>query len=239
MRFGIRNSFDTMDQFEPRFRECRTPIELALPYRMTDYQQLRPHLAAVAARLQEWGTPVLSVHAPQGRLQDADFPVWATEVAQFAAALGVGEITLHPSRYAKDAPVFDLQRQVVLMLARLQAQFPVTFALETFEGGRRIFSPGDIMRLRLPMVLDVAHIRSHREVMAIVAEYQASIVTVHLSGKASGEHHLPIDGECLEVVRALRTRRWSGSVILEYLPAYHDRLKEDLAELRGQFSREA
>jgi hypothetical protein len=74
--------------------------------------------------------------------------------------------------------------------------------------------------------------------MTIVSEYAPSIVTVHLSGKGPDGHHLPVDGECLQVVRALRGRRWAGNVILEYMPAYGDRLEDDLAEVRARFDEE-
>jgi len=51
MRFGIRQSFDAIRQFESRYRECRLPIELALPYKMDDYDRVRPQLHQLASQL--------------------------------------------------------------------------------------------------------------------------------------------------------------------------------------------
>ncbi|MCS7193215.1 MAG: sugar phosphate isomerase/epimerase [Candidatus Kryptonium sp.] len=235
MKFGIRQSFDTFDQFEERFRKTRVPIELALPYQMGNYNRIRNRLPELANLLREWGTKVLSVHAPQGKLTDPDFPKWAMEVGWFAALIGVKEITLHPSRCPNEAERLMWQEEIVHILKQLQAVCEVTFALETFEGKKRLFTPYDIIHYGLPMVLDVAHIHNHSDVMSIIEQYHASIVTVHLSAKGEEKHHLPIDEECLEVVEKLQEYRWEGNIILEYLPEYHNRLEEDLNLLREMF----
>lgn len=212
------------------------PVELALPYKMDDYKGIRHHLPELATQLREWGTKVLTVHAPQGRLTDPDFPNWAEEVGWFAASIGVREVTLHPSRCPKDVDRLLWQKRIVRILKQLQATCKVIFALETFPGEKQIFTPYAIIRYRLPMVLDVAHIQNHCEVMSIIDQYHASIVTVHLSAKGQGKHHLPIDEECLEVVKRLREHRWEGNIILEYLREYHDRLQEDLDLLQKLFA---
>lgn len=87
IRFGIRQSFDCLEQFESRYKEIRVPIELALPHKMQDYQRVRPCLMNLATQLKAWGTQVLCVHAPQGRITDPDFLSWASETGRFADAI--------------------------------------------------------------------------------------------------------------------------------------------------------
>jgi hypothetical protein len=236
IRFGIRQSFNTLDQFTPRYRECQIPIELALPYKMTDYELIRPHLTELAGLLLQWRTPILSVHAPQGRLAEPGFRIWAEEVGRFAAALRVREITVHPSRFQKDRPVPEIQHRVLETCREIEAAYSASFCLETFMGGKRLFSVDDIMRLERPMTLDVAHLHGTEVVWRIVHEYHPHVSTVHLSGKGGHRtHHLPIDDECLQVVEALIGYGWQGNVILEYLPDYHDRLEQDFRLLQQRF----
>jgi sugar phosphate isomerase/epimerase len=236
IRFGIRQSFNTLDQFAPRYRECQIPIELALPYRMTDYELIHPHLTELAGLLLQWRTPILSLHAPQGRLAEPGFRIWAEEVGRFASLLGVHEITVHPSRFQKDRPAHEIQHRVLQICREIEAAYSVSFCLETFMGGKRLFSVDDIMRLERPMTLDVAHLHDTEVVWRIVHQYHPHISTVHLSGKGGDRtHHLPIDDECLQVVEALIGYGWQGNVILEYLPDYHDRLEEDFQLLQQRF----
>jgi len=236
IRFGIRQSFNTLDQFAARYRACALPIELALPYRMTDYELVGPHLPELADSLRKWRTPILSVHAPQGRLAEPGFRTWAEEVGRFASLLGVREITVHPSRFQKDRPVHEIQHRVLEICRGIEAAYSVSFCLETFMGSKRLFSVGDIMRLERPMTLDVAHLHDTEVVWRIVHEYHPHVSTVHLSGKGGHRrHHLPIDDECLQVVEALVGYGWQGNVVLEYLPEYHDRLEDDSELLQQRF----
>ncbi len=235
IRFGLRQSFNALDQFAPRYRGRQTPLELALPYRMSDYELVSPHLAELADLLLQWQTPILSLHAPQGRLAEPSFPIWAEEVGRFASLLGVREITIHPSRFQKDRPVHEIQHRVLQVCQEIEAAYSVSFSLETFMGGKRLFSVDDIIRLERPMTLDVAHLHDSEVVWRIVHEYHSHVLTVHLSGKRQRTHHLPIDDECLQVVAALAEHDWHGNVILEYLPDFHHRLEEDFQALRQRF----
>jgi len=236
IRFGIRQSFNTLDQFAPRYQGRQTPLELALPYRMGDYELVGPHLADLADLLLQWQTPILSLHAPQGRLAEPGFQTWAEEVGRFASLLGVHEITIHPSRFQKDRPVHEIQHRVLQICREIEAAYSVSFCLETFMGGKRLFSVDDIMRFERPMTLDVAHLHDTEMVWRIVQHYHPHVFTVHLSGKCGQRtHHLPIDDECLQVVEALVGYGWQGNVIIEYLREYHDRLAEDLQVLRQRF----
>lgn len=77
------------------------------------------------------------------------------------------------------------------------------------------------------MTLDAAHLHDDERILRIVRDYRQHIPVVHLSARASGEHHLPIDAFCIRRVRELASLGWSGTIVLEYLPWHHYRLPSD------------
>ena len=92
------------------------------------------------------------------------------------------------------------------------------------------------------MVLDTAHLKEERKVLWIIKQYHQNIPAVHLSARGHGEHHLPIDSFCLQVVEMLDEYQLTHVVTTSKptQPAPSDRLRlqkgQDL-EKRTQPSR--
>ncbi|MCK4325879.1 hypothetical protein KAW55_03915 [bacterium] len=50
IKFGIRQSFDSMEQLEKRYSKIKVPVEVALPYYWDIYEPIRAHLAEIAGK---------------------------------------------------------------------------------------------------------------------------------------------------------------------------------------------
>ena len=70
IKFGIRQSFDRIDQIEDRYGDVGVPVEVALPYYWDIYESVRAHLGEIAKKIKSYGTQVLSVHAVQAPITD-------------------------------------------------------------------------------------------------------------------------------------------------------------------------
>jgi len=105
IKFGIRQSFDSIEQVENRYANLTVPVEVALPYYWDIYEPVRGCLAEIAEKIKSYGTEVLSIHAVQVPITDEKFKIWGKEIADFAKALGATNITLHPNNVNKDKAV--------------------------------------------------------------------------------------------------------------------------------------
>jgi sugar phosphate isomerase/epimerase len=214
------------------------PIELALPYKLEEYLKGTGNLGALAAFVKNAGISCPSVHAPQGRLTDDNFLFWARDVVLFAETVGALSLVFHP----ENVPVLErpnLQRQAVLHLRQLQRQTKLRVAVETFGNRKRVLTPEEVEEREMWMVLDTSHLFLDR-IHALIERYHRGIAAVHLSElrkdeKGEQRPHLPIETYGLDVLRLLQEKGWSGTVTLEYLPDYHDRLLPDRQALEGLF----
>ncbi|MBU4304809.1 MAG: sugar phosphate isomerase/epimerase [Candidatus Omnitrophica bacterium] len=232
IKFGIRQSFDRIDQIEERYANINVPVEVALPYYWDIYEPVRAHLGETAGKIKSYGTQVLSVHAVQSPITDKRFKVWGKEMSEFAKTLGAMTITLHPNNVNKDQAVQDEALKNLEYFTGLDKNDAV-FCIETFEGKRRVFTPDEIVSCNLPMTLDTSHIRDDEKVWSLLKGYKERILNVHLSAREGGKQHLPIDDFCKDVVRYLIDSKWNGNVILEYLFEYHDQMLKDLELLKA------
>ena len=232
IRFGIRQSFDRIEQIEDRYANINVPVEVALPYYWDIYKPVRGRLAEVAEKIRSYGTKVLSVHAVQAPITDEIFKEWGKEIAEFAKALGATTITLHPNNVNKDKAI---QGEALKNLEYFSGvyQKDVVFCIETFEGRRRVLTPDEIALFNLPMTLDISHIRDDEKVWSLIKGYKEHILNVHLSAREGAKQHLPVDDFCKEVVRYLIDSKWTGNVILEYLFEFHYQMSKDLTLLKA------
>lgn len=102
--FGIRQSFDTVEQIEDRFSNLSVPVEIALPYYWKIYEPARAHLQKIADKIKKFRIEVLSIHAVQAPITNEEFRIWGKETANFAKLLDTKVITLHPNN-ANKTPV--------------------------------------------------------------------------------------------------------------------------------------
>jgi sugar phosphate isomerase/epimerase len=232
IKFGIRQSFDKIEQVEERFSNLNVPVELALPYYWEIYEPIRKHLRKIADRIRSFRTKVLSVHAVQAPITDEKFKIWGKETADFAITLGVKTVTLHPNNINKNRVIQEKALSNLEYFTDLYKN-EIIFCIETFSGRKRVFTPDETIRFNLPMTLDTAHIRDNKNIWNLVKEYKENIINVHLSAKEGDKQHLPIDNFCKEIVDYLIKNKWSGNAILEYLPEFHGQMLTDLESLGG------
>ncbi len=232
INFGIRQSFDRIEQVEDRFSNLKAPIEVALPYYWDIYEPIRGYLAEIAEKIKSYRAMVIGIHSVQAPLTNEKFKIWGKEIADFAKAFSVRTVTLHPNNVNKNE---SAQKKALENLEYLTSLYnkEVVFCIETFEGKRRVFTPDETVAFNLPMTLDISHIQNDEKVWRLLKGYKGNILNVHLSARDGEKQHLPIDGFCKEVVRYLIDNKWEGNVILEYLFEFHEQLLNDLELLKA------
>jgi sugar phosphate isomerase/epimerase len=231
IHFGIRQSFDEIEQVEDRYVNPGAPVEVALPYYWDIYEPIRGHLTEIAEKIKSYGTQVLSIHAVQSPITDERFKKWGKEIADFAKTLKVETITLHPNNVNRKGEAQKEARKNFEYFSSLYND-EIIFCIETFEGKRRVFTPDETVVFNLPMTLDTSHIRDDKEIWSLLKNYKENILNVHLSAREGSRQHLPIDNFCKEVVGYLVESNWKGNVILEYLFEFHNQLLSDLELLK-------
>ncbi len=232
IKFGIRQSFDRIEQVEERYSNLNVPVEVALPYYWDIYEPIRGHLSEIAEKIKSYHAEALSIHAVQAPITDEKFKIWGKEMADFAKLLGVKTVTLHPNNVNKDKAVQERALENLKYFTDLYKD-DVVFCIETFEGKRRVFTPDEITSFNLPMTLDTSHIRDDAKVWSLIKDYKERILNVHLSAREGTNQHLPIDSFCKDVVNYLVENKWDGNVILEYLFEFHERMLDDLRSLES------
>ena len=222
---SARVGFESVEQIPDRFADVDFPIELALPWQYRMWEEALPKWDEMVAALEEADLDVASVHATQGRISDPSFLTWGRETCELAERLGARTVTVHPNRAKKTK--LSSQALAQQHIRALQRETEVVISVETFGGRDRVFTPDEIMGHNLPMTLDTAHLHDDERILRIVRDYRRHIPVVHLSARASGEHHLPVDAFCIRLVRELASLGWPGVIVLEYLPWHHYRLPSD------------
>ncbi|MGA2526219.1 MAG: TIM barrel protein [Smithellaceae bacterium] len=232
INFGIRQSFDSIDQVEQRFSNLTVPVELALPYYWNIYEPVIGHLAEIADKIKTYNIKVLSIHAVQAPITNERFRIWGKDIGDFAKSLGVKTINLHPNNVNRSRSIQeDALKNLEYFIGLYDGE--VVFCIETFEGKRRVFTPDETVEFNLPMTLDTSHIGSDKKIRDLLEGYKENIHNVHLSAREGSRQHLPIDDFCKEVVNYLIDTKWDGNVILEYLFEYHGQMIKDLEELQA------
>jgi len=228
MKIGGRVGFARIDQLEERFRSIDFPIELALPWRYKElWLPIEKSIDQVIDFFRARSIEILTIHATQGPITDDAILRWGALTLRIARALGVNDVTIHPN-FIKGQRLRNQER--ALRNLKILGGSEV-FSIETFGGKKRVFTPENLVEENLPMTLDIAHLRSRSQVLDILERNHRNIRTVHLSAVGPDEHHLPVDDFCARVVDELLRRKWSGNVILEYLPWHHYRVGDDIRAL--------
>ena len=240
---AARVSFAAVHQIQDRLYGVDFPIELALPYKYLWWQEATEHFEEMLSVLKELDLVVPTIHATQSRITGSEFLKWGRQTLEIAECLGAKTVTVHPNRVAKNRRA-DFQESVRMHLRELRHNSKVLISVETFGGKDRVFRPEELVASKLPMTMDVAHIAENGRLLRIIESHWQHIPVVHLSargnnywGQQSGiplseegrsEHHMPVDPFCMGVVRKLVKLGWGGTVVLEYMPWYHYRLRSDV-----------
>ena len=139
------------------------------------------------------------------------------------------DITVHPNIEKKNKP--EAQKEALAFLKEIQSGRRAKFSVETFGKKKRVFTPDEIMEFNLPMTLDVSHVREDVKVMEMIENYSHNIPVVHLSSRGQNFQHYPVDDFCIDVLAALKDKKWQGNIILEYMPWHHYRIRDDIKAL--------
>ena len=62
IKFGVRQSFDKIQQVEERYANMRAAVEVALPYYWEIYEPVRAHLGEIGERIKSFGTRLLRMN---------------------------------------------------------------------------------------------------------------------------------------------------------------------------------
>ena len=240
MKFSIRRDVSLTNFSQDLYGLGSTPIELALPYKLDTFIATMAHLPSLESYILNPANGIIvnTVHAPQGRLADDSFITWALPTVQFAESIGAEVVVFHPESVPKLSKP-NAQGIALENVKTLQNRTSVTVAIETFGNTKRIITTEEIIEFKLPMILDTSHL-FQRRIFQIIEAYHAGIVGVHLSemrADTDGETrpHLPVESYGFTVLEKLKKKGWNGSVTLEYLYEYHDKLANDRQALQKMF----
>ena len=241
MKFSVHRSihFDSFDTWLSGLEGI--PIELAVPHDMQEFWSVIGSLRELAVFVRDKGLLVSSVHAPHGRLAGNAFMAWAAQVTKFADRVGARFTLFHPEDRIARAIKPRLQATALVNIKALQTRTRAWVAIETFKNRSRMFTPMEIIEHGLPMVLNTRHLLE-QDALGLIARYSGNIVSVHLSENRidpaySGKilNHPPAESYGIKVLKVLQDKGWDGTVTLEYLPDYHDRLIPDRQRLQELF----
>ena len=176
-----------------------------------------------------------SVHMAHARLTEPGFFVKTLEkTVRIAEALSSPVIIAHPSRGQPPNEGF-FTKSVDPLLEKAG----ILLCWETFESRRRFLSGIEGIaafcegRRWHAACYDTSHLhKPQEEVLRDIKTYASLIKCFHLSNWSEAEQHLPLrhpQGELdfREILRAIATSGFFGSITLEYLKKYHDHLLED------------
>ena len=76
IRFGIRQSFDRIEQVEDRYSNLKAPVEVALPFYWDIYEPIREYLAEIAEKIKSYKATVIGIHAVQAPITNEKFKIW-------------------------------------------------------------------------------------------------------------------------------------------------------------------
>jgi hypothetical protein len=240
MKFSIRRSvhFDDFSQWLSGLEKI--PIELALPHDMQEFWSIVGRLDELKEYVRDNNMVVNSVHAPHGRLSANAFLSWALPVMRFSFRVSARFCVFHPENHVAKARKPDFQTTALSYIKTVQTKTSVPIAIETLTSDSRLFTPGEIVQYNLPMALNTSH-TTEEQAIKLIEQYSGDIVDIRLSEDQIGPGFgkaLPgvsAEGFGLSVIEALKVRKWSGSVTLEYLPENQDRLIPDRARLESMF----
>ena len=240
MKFSIRRSVHFDDLSHCLSGLDNIPIELALPHDMQEFWSIVGRLDELKEYVRDNNIVVNSVHAPHGRLSADAFLSWALPVIRFSFRVNAGFCVLHPENHVAKARKPGFQTTALSYIKTVQSKTPVPIAVEALTGNSRLFTPGEIVHYNLPMVLNASHI-TEPQAMKLIAQYSGNIADIRLSenrmdpGFGKALQRVPAEGFGISLLEALKTRKWNGSVTLEYSPDNQDRLLPDRQRLESMF----
>lgn len=178
---------------------------------------------------------ITTVHAPTVDVFDEDFLEVIEEIKRiYKTSL----ISIHPQKGELSLSLAKLKDY-----AKIFAELEVILAYENFPSivGKRkwICTPSQMHSYFnldfLKLTFDTSHLDSPSDCIQEMSEVFDKVAVIHLSDKDRAKEHLPLGSGCVpyqKFIEYLKRRRFSGPLVLEYMPEYEDRLIEDVKRLK-------
>jgi sugar phosphate isomerase/epimerase len=187
-----------------------------------------------------------SLHMCHAKLTKPDVFVAALEkTVQIAEALSCPVIVVHPCYGSLKGRLQEVNTFLAQRIDPLLERAGVLLCWETFSSRRRFLSGIEGIaafcegRKWHAACYDTSHLlKPQEEVIADIKLYSQFIKCFHLSNRSEAEQHLPLrhpQGELDfgEILRAIVTSGFFGSITLEYLNKYHDHFLKDALWVKG------
>jgi len=203
-------------------------IQLAL-YKYNLYKDNRDYILKT---LKEQPVQVRVVHLPLDTMK-TDYDLIFKMMEEIYAITGCAKYVIHPNRGIVEF-LKDFNKQLK----------PYNLCIETFgwKSKKTFRTPLEIIRAictysrnNMGMVIDTSHIEDLWFDPKIMEHLLCYTSVIHLSNRAKGiGNHLPFNDSrgqlnLVSFVRDLKYKyKWSGDIILEYMPDYHHKLYKNL-----------
>lgn len=150
----------------------------------------------------------------------------------------VKTVSIHPQRCLREEALIKLEQFKNEILA-----LNITLAYENFYPTKRsrekwIYLPEEMYELFnqpfLRITYDCAHALVNNKTLEIFEKILDKVAIVHLSNRSNSREHLPIEQGSFPIfalLDILKTKNFQGSVVLEYMPEYENKLFEDFEKV--------
>jgi sugar phosphate isomerase/epimerase len=258
MKFSVRVAY--LDKGKDDWYERLKPFEAVGAVEVAFY---RSELFLKNVRLEEVIEPfkslkikVSSIHMAQFRLYELNlFEEIFRRTVKIAEALNCKIIVIHPSK----GEYSQIQGFISTAVDPVLKSKQIFLCWETFKSRKRIFGSIDEVynfckRTRWHrMCYDFSHVSGNqKDVLADITKYLDMIKVFHLSNRSTTSErqksqHCPIFPEnpqekkefildFEEILSYLKEKSFSGSLTLEYLPIFHDRIIEDALKAKERYT---
>lgn len=189
---------------------------------------------------------VSSIHMAHARI--TDFPLFElvlTKTVEIAKCVDCQYIVVHPSK----GRLGDVKDFIEGTVDKILNHEKIILCWETFSSKKRFLSGINGIaefchgKQWHKACYDFSHIHEEQDVvMKQISRYLDYIKIFHVSNRISIQNvqHLPLfnkgDLDFMPILKFLKDKDYSGTLVLEYLPEFHSQLIEDALFLKGKFS---
>lgn len=166
---------------------------------------------------------IKSVHVPTTDVFYDDFFLILEAIKKL---YNVKILTIHPQRFdRKDVlQLLDKYSEKIKNLKIILAYeiFPhkrkwISFAKDMYKAFDKEF---------LKITYDTSHTRAE-DIMEELKSVIDKVAIIHLSSYINGKEHQPINQNCVEIVKYLKSINFKGFIVLEYMQEFEDKLIKD------------
>ncbi len=247
MDIGVRLVYPAKNQFNwsEALKEYSAVDEIELAFYLPeDFYKINPE--EVCLPVLEQKLKVNSIHLPHIDFNKPGIIAnTLLKIAPIGKKLNCNLLVAHPSF----GPFEEFRKKPLNTLNELLTECDLQICWETFSSKRRIFYTLEGLSSfcrennRYHICYDTSHVgKSQEKVLTDLNRYLPFIKIIHCSNISSQKQHLPIrspDGilDFDEIFRFLKEKEYSGKIVLEYLPEFHDRLIPDCLNLKSKYTK--